>query len=265
MPVNWSFASGVQESSLPGFVAPAQPSSGLSLPGFTETLGGGTPRRGVIHNPVLGIHIVFQYNPESITEEKELDWTEYPIQGLSEPLLVFSCGRPRVLRFKVLFDAHSSPHPDGHIANDLQAIRYLTVPFDVDGTPTVKLPEYPPTVSASAFAPYLFGFRPPTGLGGLMGNVPSLMDNSFTGNRYMGKKGPSERIGGVPPLVKIAYGGLVRKGVVRSVRIQEILHGTTPQAAPQCLPTRAWVEFEFLVIEDYRMLVHFKNQEPGAG
>ena len=98
-----------------------------------------------------------------------------------------------------------------------------------------------------------------------MGGVPSLGENRFAGNRYLGKKGPSERIGGVPPIVKIAYGGLVRKGVVRSVRIEEVLHGTTPQSEPQQLPTRAWVEFEFIVIEDYRMLVHFRSHEPGAG
>jgi len=227
---------------------------------------GGMPRRGIIYNPKLGIHITFQYNPAELTEEKELDWTQYPIQGLSEPLLVFSCGRPRVLRFRVLFDAHSSPHPDGHIAYDLEAIRYLSVPFDVDGTPTVNPPSYPPTMGLGAFTMFLAGQYPPNLMQYVgMGMPIGVGNNQFSGNRYMGRRGPSERIGGVPPIVKIAYGGLVRKGVIRSLRIQEVLHGTTPAARPQQLPTRAWVEFDFIIIEDYRMLVHFRSHEPGAG
>jgi hypothetical protein len=192
-----------------------------------EARGGQAERRGLIWNLELGIKIPFQYAPESITEEKTLDWQTLPVLGLAQPLLAYGSGDLRILRFRILLDAHASPHPDGHVENELRAIRTLTVPFDVTKKPTVDVPR-----------------------------------NPLAGTRYA-PAGPG-RVSGVPPVVKIFVGGKVYKGVVRSVSIEEVLHGTTPQARALRACTRAWVDFEFIVIEDSRMLVQWTPHQPVA-
>lgn len=152
-----------------------------------------------------------------------MDWRGYKILGLSQPLLSFSSGENRVKSFEILLDAHASPHPLGHIANDLENIRKLSIPYDVDGNPVVRLP----------------GFA---GGGG-------------------GSSGPG-RVAGIPPMVKITYGGRVERGVLQNLEITEQLHGTTPQSRGTQLPTRATVRFEFIIVEDSRTLVHWRHQEP---
>jgi hypothetical protein len=184
-------------------------------------------RRGLIWNLELGIMIPFQYAPESITEEKTLDWQTMPVLGLAQPLLAYGSGDLRILRFRILLDAHASPHPLGNVESELRAIRTLTVPFDVNKKPTVDVPKNPLG---------LFPFAP---------------------------KGPG-RVSGIPPVVKIFVGGKIYKGVVRSVNIEEVLHGTTPMARLNMACTRAWVDFEFIVIEDSRMLVQWAPHHPVA-
>ncbi|MCS7240910.1 MAG: hypothetical protein NZ651_06680 [Candidatus Bipolaricaulota bacterium] len=182
-------------------------------------------REGVIWNYSLGLEIRFQYHPEDITETKTLAWNRYPILGVGQPLLSYSGGDVRGLRFRVLFDAHSSPHANGHVEAELRAIRALSIPYDVGGNPTVSLP----------------------------GNWTSPLATYRQG---------AGRPCGVPPVVKIAIGGRILKGVLENLEIQEVLHGTTPQAQAQRLCARAWVSFDFLVIEDSRMLVHWAKFQP---
>jgi hypothetical protein len=198
-----------------------------AVQGSPNPQGAQAQRRGLIWNLELGIKIPFQYDPESITEEKTLDWQTMPVLGLAQPLLAYGSGDLRTLRFRILLDAHASPHPDGHVENELRAIRTLTVPFDVSKKPTVDVPRNP--IADARYAP----------------------------------AGPG-RVSGVPPVVKIFVGGKVYKGVVRSVSIEEVLHGTTPQARALRACTRAWVDFEFIVIEDSRMLVQWTPHQPVA-
>lgn len=183
---------------------------------------------GVIWNQELGIKIPFQYHPESITESKTLNWNTQPILGIGQPLLSYGGGDVRVLRFRILLDAHSSPHPAGHVETELKAIRALTVPYDVSGKPTIDIPEPPGKMGAP-------GVQYPSGRG---------------------------RVAGVPPVVKIAVGGRVLKGVIQNLEIEEVLHGTTTEARALRLCTRAYVTFDFIVIEDSRMLVHWAKFQP---
>lgn len=182
-------------------------------------------QRGVIYNPSLGIRIEFQYNPEEINEEKGVKWHGEDIQGMVSPLLTFQCGDLRRVRMRLFLDAFGSNHPDGHIAGDLNAIRALAIPYDNSGLPTVPLPQ------------------PLRGV-----------EDRAVGNP-----------GGVPPLVKIAYGGHVYGALISRYQIREVLHGITEQAKPRNLPVRAWVDLEFIVVDDYRMLADFSTHIPDSG
>lgn len=180
-------------------------------------------QKGVIYNPSLGIRIEFQYNPEEIEEEKGVKWHGEDIQGMVSPLTTFQCGDFRRVRMRLFLDAYGSSHPDGHIAGDLNAIRTLAIPYDNSGLPTVPLPQ------------------PLRGV-----------ENRAVGNP-----------GGVPPLVKIAYGGHVYGALISRYQIREVFHGITEQAKPRNLPVRAWVDLEFIVVDDYRMLADFSIHNPG--
>lgn len=197
-------------------------------------------QHGLIWNSELGICLPFQYHPEDITEVKNLNWNRYPILGVGQPLLAYGGGDVRMLRFRILLDAHASPHPLGHVEEDLRVIRTLTVPFDVDNKPTQKVPAGPKGAPAKNTS---IAFLPPT-------NGPR-----------MAPEGPG-RPAGVPPVVKIWVGGRILKGVMENLEIQEVLHGTVPSASASRACTRAWVSFSFIVIEDSRMLVHWAKQQP---
>ena len=60
---------------------------------------------------------------------------------------------------------------------------------------------------------------------------------------------------GVPPICTIVYGGRAQKGFVTNIQITEMLHGTTLRTIAKPLPTRAKVAFDFIVVEDVRLLV----------
>lgn len=193
----------------------------------------------IISNRALGIYLEVQYNPERITESKPLNWSEYPIQGMVQPLLTFSCGGLRRKRFELLLDAHASPHPKGHIADELQLLRYLTVPFGKDRLPVVRLPEF----ASSSGSPTVRGQYP------IVQGPPG---------------GQSSYVGGVPPVVLISYGGRVEKGVISNLEITELFHGTTPASRGGQLPTRATVALDFIVIDDYeRLMTTFRTHTPG--
>jgi len=179
-------------------------------------------QKGVIYNPSLGIRIEFQYNPEEISESKAEKWHGEDIQGMVSPLITFQCGDFRRVQMRIFLDAFGSAHPDGHIAGDLNAIRTLAIPYDSSGHPTVPLPQPLRGVESRA-----------------VGNP-----------------------GGIPPLVKIAYGGHVYAALLSRYEIREVLHGITPQAEKLNLPVRAWVDLEFIVIDDYRMLADFTTHKP---
>lgn len=183
--------------------------------------------RGIIYNDKLQIRIDFQYDPEQIESEKTLNWHTSEILGVTMPLLTYGGGDFRIRRFSILLDAHASPHPDGHVGNEIYWLELLSVPWDVDGVPTVK-------PSSSAFA---------------------------TQDSVKTALAPG-RVAGVPPVVKIAYGGRVERGVLRNLRITETFHGSTPKASGGNFPTRATAEFEFIVIEDSRLLVHWTRYAP---
>lgn len=199
---------------------------------------------GVIWNKELGICLPFQYHPEDITEIKSLNWNRYPILGIGQPLLAYGGGDARMLRFRILLDAHASPHPLGHVEEDLRIIRTLTVPFDVDKKPTQVVPK---------------GIAITTELVQRIPQEVGWVKAEFMRGR-MAPEGPG-RPEGVPPVVKIWVGGRILKGVMENLEIQEVLHGTRPEAFPRAC-TRAWVSFSLIVIEDSRMLVHWKKDQP---
>ena len=195
-----------------------------------------------ISNPSLGIWLEVQYNPEEVRESGSLNWNYHQIAGMSQPLVTFGCGDLRRKSFEVLMDAHASPHPKGHIADELQLIRYLRIPYGKDSKPVVILPTYS------------------GGGGGL-----------FTAS--LGVSGPrmqplpaaqSSYIGGVPPVVKLAYGGLVEKAILLNYEFREVFHGTTQASGGK--PTRAYVTLEFGILDDYeRLFVDYRSHEPGSG
>jgi len=186
--------------------------------------GGG--QKGILSNTGLGIYIVFKKNPEAIKDNVSANWTETAIQGQAMPLTTFSNRGIRVVSFDLLLDAHSSPHPLGHIGTDLDDIQMLTIPHDKSGLP-IALP-------------------PLRGAGG------------------SGRQVSQEQFG-VPPLVKLVYGGRIQVGFVQSISIEELLHGTTPQAAALMLPTRARVTLNLGMIDDSRMIVSFNSHVPTGG
>ena len=224
--------------------------------------------RGIIYNNALGIRIDFQYDPEEIETEKTLNWHSNEILGLGMPLLTYGGGDVRVRRFKILLDAHASPHAAGNIATELYNIELLSVPWDVDGVPTVKLSSHDMAVGSGAgeagpIAGAIGGLRSKAVeyISGL--SVPGAIQQQLGSFRVPpGALRAPGRVAGVPPMVKISYGGRIERGVIRNLRITETLHGTTPFAWPRNLPTRANVEFEFIVIEDSRMLVHWTKHAP---
>lgn len=188
---------------------------------------GGGWGRGIIANLSLGIKIVFQYNPQTLTDEEAVNWHLTDIQGQAGPLLTFQNSGPHTKTFEILLDAHSSPHPQGHVGEDIDNIWRLTVPHDKSGHPII----IPPAHGVS-------GSGTPT---------------------------KSKQVVGVPPLVKIIYGGRVQKGIIRNLKVEEQLHGTTQAAKPLVLPTRARVTFDFYIVDDERMFVTYKETAPKGG
>jgi len=201
------YASGATAAA--GFVGASPPPAGPRLVGRT--------RQGIISNYSLSVYIVFQKNPETVTEETQDTYTFTTIQGQANPLMSFSGRGAKHKRFDILIDAHATPHALGHIGEDLDAIEMLTIPHDNAGLPLV---------------------------------IPArrgvLLSNSGIQSRQ-----PQ----GTPPVVKIAHGSRVQKGFIVNLSIEEIMHGTTPQSEALCLPTRAKVSFDFVIIDDMRMLV----------
>ena len=187
----------------------------------------GSRTQGIISNTALGIFIVFQKNPESVTEESAVDWTLTNIQGQANPLMSFSCRGAKHRRFDILIDAHATPHPLGHIGRDLDNLEMLTVPYDKAGKPLIIPPQ--------------------RGIG--LGRAMTT----------------SDEVVGVPPIVKLVYGGRIETGFINSLMIEETLHGTTPQAKALVLPTRANVSFDWVIIEDPRMLITFTETMPTGG
>ena len=180
---------------------------------------------GIIANLSLGIKITFQYNPQTLTDEIPVNWRQTDIQGQAMPLMTFQDTGPHTKTFEILLDAHSSPHPQGHIANDINKIQMLTMPYDRNGNPI---------------------------------QVPSLYPSGPTPTK-------SSKVTGIPPVVKIVYGSRVQKGMIRNLKIEELLHGTTPQSEAMGFPTRAKVTFNFYIIDDMRMLVTYKASVPKSG
>ncbi|MDD3492407.1 MAG: hypothetical protein PHZ19_02775 [Candidatus Thermoplasmatota archaeon] len=222
--------------------------------------------RGIIYNDKLGIRIDFQYDPEEIETEKTLNWNTSEVLGIGMPLISYGGGDLRVRRFKILLDAHASPHVAGNVATEIYNIELLSVPWDVDGIPTVKLASHDMAVgseSAEGAAGVIGGARQQAMqyLSGVQ--APGVIGQQLSPFRVPPKAlNAPGRVSGVPPLVKISYGGRVDRGVLRNLRIIETFHGTTPFAYPRNLPTRATVEFEFIIIEDTRMLVHWTQYAP---
>lgn len=179
---------------------------------------GGVPgRQGIISNSKLGIFIVFQKNPETITEETQNTYTFTTIQGQANPLMSFSGRGAKHKRFDILIDAHATPHPFGHVGRDLDAIEMLTIPYDKAGKPLVR---------------------------------PAQRGITFLRNNTV-----SNEAQGIPPVVKIVHGGRAQRGFIVNLSIEEIMHGSTVQSYALTLPTRAKVSFDFVIIDDMRMLV----------
>ena len=187
--------------------------------------GVGQSNKGIIANLTLGIKIVFQYNPKTLTDEIPVNWHPTDIQGQANPLFTYQNTGPHTKTFEILLDAHSSPHPEGHVASDINKIQMLTMPYYTDGRPTA---------------------------------IPSLYPTSATPTK-------SDQVVGVPPLVKIVYGSRVQKGMIRNIKIEEQLHGTTRQSQAMGYPTRARVTFDFYIVDDTRMLVNYKENAPKKG
>jgi len=198
------------------------------LTSLSRNLAGPQPtsgdNKGLIYNHKLGISILFQKNPEKITEEMADNWTFTEVQGQADPLMSFACRGAKRKRFNILIDAHSTPHRLGHIGQDLYDIEMLTIPHDKAGLP-IALP-----------ARYGHG-----------GTHPSQQSNEVIG---------------VPPIVRIIYGGRFQKGFITNLTVEETLHGTTEQSKPQALPTRATVTFDWVIIDDMRMLISYKETLP---
>ena len=179
---------------------------------------GGAQQKGIISNTGLGIYIVFQKDPELLTDTVSSNWHETNIQGQMMPYTVFSNRGVRDVSINILIDAHSSPHPLGHIGGDLDDIQMLTVPHDKAGLPL---------------------------------SIPPMR-----GGGGGGRQQSTEKFG-VPPLVKFIFGGRAQLGFVKSVSVEEMMHGSTPQAAALMLPTRARVAITFGMVDDSRMIASF--------
>jgi len=196
--------------------------------------------RGMFYNAALGIRFVFQYNPKDITDTKPIDWQTQGVLGTVHPLITYGSGGLRTMKFEILLDAHASPRDAGEIENDLFVLRTLGTPFDVDGKPVVKIPKAPPSGQA------------------LMSMATGSQTISLSNSA---PEGPG-RVSGVPPMVKIVLGSRIIRGLPQNIEIVEELHGTTPSAKAGNYCTRATVRFDFIVVEDTRMLVHWSRQQP---
>ena len=69
-------------------------------------------------------------------------------------------------------------------------------------------------------------------------------------------KAASGPIWGMPPVCKLSYGGKVRRVILRSKKVIELLHATTEKTSLTRQPTRAKVQLSFFVIENIRSLVN---------
>jgi len=179
--------------------------------------------RGIIQNAALGVYIMFQYNPKETSDSTPVTFKKKMIQGGASPLISFQVRDAPTKSFELLIDAHASPHANGHIAQDLDDLEMLTVPYDEDGKPIIIPP------------------------------------------RRMGAKSSvtqSKKVVGIPPMVKIAYGGRVQVGLISNLTIKEELHGTTAESSARSYPTRAHVTFEFLIVDDKRMAIYFEATQP---
>jgi len=183
----------------------------------------GKTNRGIIKNAALGVYIMFQYNPKETSDGIPVTFKKTLIQGGGSPLISFQVRDAPKKTFELLLDAHASPHANGHIAQDLDDLEMLTVPYDEDGKPIIIPP------------------------------------------RRMGAKSAatqSKKVVGIPPMVKIAYGGRVQVGLISNLTIKEELHGTTAESSANSYPTRAHVTFEFLIVDDKRMAIYFEATQP---
>jgi len=184
--------------------------------------------KGIIKNASLGIYIMFQYNPKETSDSTPVTFKKKMIQGGASPLISFQVRDAPTKSFELLLDAHSTPTLRGHIAQDLDDIEMLTVPYDEDGRPIIIPPRRMEKAIIKTRSPLI----------------------------------QSKKVVGVPPMVKIAYGGRVQVGFISNLTIKEELHGTTLGSMATAFPTRAHVTFEFLIVDDKRMAIYFEATQP---
>lgn len=96
----------------------------------------GTPLKFTIYDLVNGGELELQLNPESIKDQKGVNWARVPIQGMSHPRYQFMNGEPRIIRFTVFLYWDNDPYRVLKDSNWLKSLEYPTH----DGTMLKRTP-----------------------------------------------------------------------------------------------------------------------------
>jgi hypothetical protein len=83
--------------------------------------------KALVTNTVSGVAIPVQFNPEDYTLNREINYAQTAIPGLSAPLLQFVNGNLQTLEMELFVDSHEAHRVGSRVVNEAQSdVRLLT-------------------------------------------------------------------------------------------------------------------------------------------
>ena len=93
--------------------------------------------KAVLTNTVTGERLAVQFNPEEYTLNREINYAQATVPGLSAPLLQFVAGNLQTLEMELLLDAyeaHDGPAATAALGDVRELVRRVTALMDVDAS-----------------------------------------------------------------------------------------------------------------------------------
>ena len=93
--------------------------------------------KAVLTNTVTGDRVAVQFNPEEYTLDREINYAQATVPGLSAPLLQFVAGNLQTLAMELLLDsyeAHDGPAATAANGDVRELVRRVTALMDVDAS-----------------------------------------------------------------------------------------------------------------------------------
>ena len=93
--------------------------------------------KAILTNTVTGERVAVQFNPEEYTLNREVNYAQAAVPGLSAPLLQFVHGNLQTLELELLLDtyeAHEGPGANAAGSDVREQVRKVTALMDIDST-----------------------------------------------------------------------------------------------------------------------------------